>query len=193
MTPTFCLAWLVSCSLLATPAENPRRSFVEGWQGARVIVTRPLYTVVYNEHGRLGRISRGERDGLTVVSTAGVFFRFELAGEEHSVTGRDPQEVFDRMRSMFGKAGVLDILPYQRIEPTVLTRYEPGVELLVRSVEIGRDRVRMVLASQAAPDSSERELATTLTIQWVTDLSESLGERPEIERLIGQFVVPAPR
>ncbi len=38
-----------------------------------------------------------------------------------------------------------------------------------------------------------RTLATTLTVQWLTDLSQSLTERPEIERLIAQFLTAKPR
>ncbi len=122
-----------------------------------------------------------------------MFFRFQPRGSEANVTGRDPQEVFDKMRGIYGKAGALDVLPFKSIDPSVLARYEPGVALVVASVQIERDRVRMVLANGAASDSVERQLATTLTVQWPAALSESLFERPEIERLIGQFVTAGPR
>ncbi len=191
MTSTVCLAiWLVSLGPLANPPDA-RRDFVDTWQGSRVVLARPLYTVVYDEHGKLSRIYHGKRDGITVVAPAGVFFRFQPRGSDAKVTGRDPQEVFDRMRGIYGRAGALDVLPFKRIEPSVLAQYEPGVSLVVRSVEVERDSVRMVLANEQSADEGEQQLATTLTVQWPATLSRALAERPEIERMIAQFIVPA--
>lgn len=184
---------LVPFASITSPARDSRKEFIDSWQGSRVVLTRTLYTVVYDEHGKLSKIYRGKRDGLTVIAPAGMFFRFQPRGSEENVTGRNPQEVFDRMRGVYGRAGALDVLPFKRIEPSVLTQYERGVALVVRLVEIERDRVRMVLANEDSTDSAEKQVATTLTVQWPADLSEVLSERPEIERLIGQFIVAAPR
>ncbi len=187
--------WLVallgSFAPIHAPASDSRKEFIDSWQGSRVAVTRTLYTVVYDERGKLSRVSRGKRDGLTVVTPEGVFFRFQPRGSEEQVSGRNPQEVFDKIRGIYGRAGALDVLPFKRIEPSVLTQYEPGVELVVRSVEIERDRVRLVLANEASTETTEKQIATTLTVQWLGNLSEALSERPEIERLMGQFIVTA--
>ncbi len=184
---------LVSSASVAAPAPDSRKEFAGSWQGSRVVLTRTLYTVVYDERGKLSRVYRGRRDGLTVVTPEGVFFRFQPRGSEENVTGRNPQEVFDRMRGIYGRAGSLDVLPFKRIEPSLLTQYQPGVTLVVRLVEFERDRVRMVLADEGATDGDGKQVATTLTVQWPADLTEALSERAEIERLIAQFFVAAAR
>ncbi len=186
------VALLASFTSIAGPARDSRKDFIDSWQGSRVVVTRTLYTVVYDERGKLSKMYRGKREGLTVITPDAVFFRFQPRGSEENVTGRNPQEVFDRMRGFYGRAGALDVLPFKRIEPTVLTQYEPGVALVVRSVEIERDRVRVVLAGDPSADDGEKQVATTLTVQWPATLSAALSERPEIERLIGQFIAATP-
>lgn len=190
------LALVLAASLgSATAADNPRKAFVESWQGRRVVVKRTLYTLVYNEHGRLGKTFRDKREGLTVATpAAGTYFQFDGPDPEEAVSGRDPQQVMDGVSGRYRTAYTLDIGSFQRIEPLMLARYEPGVELVVKSVRIERDRVRLLLAQDAAEtDAAAGQLATTLTVRWPVDLSRNLVERPGIESVIGQFVAVAER
>lgn len=72
----------------------------------------------------------------------------------------------------------------------MLARFEANVELVVQTVRIDKDRVRLILHA-VADDGDAGEPATALTIQWPTDLSRSFEERLEVERLIGQFLAVA--
>ena len=65
----------------------------------------------------------------------------------------------------------------------MLMRYEPGVELLVRRVQIERNLVQAV-----APQGSKSDLATALTVQWPAPLSKELTEAPLIDTLLSRYV-----
>ena len=49
-------------------AESPQQAFVKSWEGRTVVVRNTLYTLVYNERGKLGNAENGKRDGLTVAT-----------------------------------------------------------------------------------------------------------------------------
>jgi hypothetical protein len=76
----------------------------------------------------------------------------------------------------------------QIVNPQHLVQYVKGIQLVVRRVEIDRSTVRLVLVK---PESTE-EMATALTVEWPTPLSADLEERGEIDRVIGQFLIPSP-
>lgn len=185
------LAILVAASVCATGAAgDSRREFVESWQGTRVVVQQPLYTLVYNETGRLGKTYRDKREGLTVVTPwAGTFFQFDGRDSEANITSRDPQQLMALITDRYRRAHSLDIGSFQRIEPIVVSRFEPGVELVVSGVRIEQNRVRLLLADT---EGTAGQSATALTIQWPVDLSRSFTERPEVERLIAQFLSASP-
>ncbi len=194
MTPPLLLHVLVAASIsTASVSANPRKAFVDAWKGRHVVVTRTLYTMVYRLHGFFGETYRGKRDGLTVVTPDDVFFRFDAREGDIDAVGRTPEEVMDRMKGMYFRDEVLDVGSVQSRQASYIDRYEPGAELVVKSVKITGERIRFVLAKPSSDDSNERQLATTLTVQWPTDLSQSLRERPEIARLIAQFIAARPR
>ena len=179
-------------ALLSIPASanQGRKSFVEDWQGKRVGIKRTLFTLVYDEHGRLGKISRSRREGLTVVTpSSGVFLRFDGRDSEEDIVSSDPEQMIDQINVTYRRTSSLDVGFFQRIEPSVVARYEPGGMLMVKQVRIDRDRVRLVFAKSADDEAANAdEVATELTIQWPIALSSGLAERPQIEALIRQFV-----
>jgi len=179
-------------ALLSIPASanQGRKSFVEDWQGKRVGIKRTLFTLVYDEHGRLGKTSRSRREGLTVVTpSSGVFLRFDGRDSEEYIVSSDPEQMIDQINVTYRRTSSLDAGFFQRIEPSVVARYEPGGMLVVKQVRIDRDRVRLVFAKSADDEAANAdEIATELTIQWPIALSSGLAERPQIEALIRQFV-----
>jgi hypothetical protein len=186
---TAALAILLACLLGATAgADQTRKSFVDRWLGKRVEVKRTLYTLMFNERGRLGKTYRSKREGLMVVTpSAGTYFQFDGRDAEQDIIAREPQQVMDRIGELYRRQESLEIGFYLRIEPLLLVRYEAGGALIVKDVRIDRNRVRFSFGSLSA-DSPAGELATALTIQWPTDLSASLTERPLIDALVRQFV-----
>jgi hypothetical protein len=169
-------------------ADQPRRLFVDSWQGKRVQVKQAMYTLVYNERGRLGKNYRGKREGLTVATPSqGTYFRFAGRDSEEDIVAPDVQEVVERIRDSYQRSALLDIGGFQRIEPVVLVQYDRGGALVVKDVRIDRNFVRISFRS-LAPDTPATELATALTIEWPIDLSPALTERPLLDALIRQFV-----
>ena len=188
---TTALAILLASSVGAASgaaADAARKSFVDSWLGKRVEVKRTLYTLVFNERGRLGKTYRSKREGLIVVTpSAGSYFQFDGRDSEQDIIARDPQQVIDRIGESYRRQESLEIGFYLRIEPLLIVRYEAGGALVVKEARIDRNRVRLSFGSLSA-DSPAGEIATALTVQWPTDLSASLTERPLIEGLIRQFV-----
>src|SRR5258705_13173538 len=103
------------------------------------------------------------------------------------------RQVMDRIGELHRRQESVEIGFYLRMEPLLLVRYEAGGALVVKEVRIERNRVRLTFGSLSA-DAPAGELATGLTVQWPTDLSPGLTERPPIDGLIRQFVAdPASR
>ena len=178
--------------LLSIPvaANQGRKSFVEDWQGKRVSIKRTLFTLVYDEHGRIGKTLRNKREGLTVVTPSnGVFLRFAGRDSEEDIVSAEPEQIVQQINVAYRRSSALDEGFFQRIEPTVVARYEPGGTLVVKQVKIDRDRVRLTFAKAVDDEPANAdEVATELTIQWPIPLSSGLTERPQIEALIRQFV-----
>jgi hypothetical protein len=169
-------------------AGQPRREFIESWRGRRVEVKRALVTLVYDERGRLGRISRNKRAGLTVVTPlAGSYYQFDGRDSEQDLAARDPEQLVERIDASYLRDEPLDGGFFRRIEPRTIVRYEPGGALIVRDVRIYRDRVRLSFDTLSDDDPAGR-VGTELTIRWPTDLSYTLTETPLIDALIRQFV-----
>lgn len=183
---------LVSLIIVASTAglaaaDNPQKTFAKTWEGKSVVVKQTLFTLVYNERGRLGKTAKGKRDGLTVVTpSVGTYFQFDGRDSENDITDRDPQRVFDTVGTTYLRAYNLDIGTYQKVEPLLLTRYERGVELIVRTVRVEENVVRVVFDDAAA--AGKGEVATTLTVKWPVPLSSAFTERSLVEILIRQFV-----
>src|SRR5262249_9642635 len=179
---------LVSSIPLAAGAGPGRKSVIASWLGKRVVVRRTMHTLVFNERGKLGKTYHAKREGLVVVTpSAGTYCRFDGRDSEGDIVGREPQEVMDQITATYRRPLSLEIGFYLRIEPLHIVQYAPGGELAVTDVRVDRDRVRLSFGS-VAPDVPPGELATALTIQWPTNLSPALTERPHIDGLIRQFV-----
>jgi len=62
-------------------------------------------------------------------------------------------------------------------------RYSLGVALIVRKVQIDRDRVRLYFHKDG-----EADLATTLTVKFPAPLSNELTESPLVDDALTRFV-----
>jgi hypothetical protein len=179
---------LVLASTIATlsAANNPREDFAASWKGRSVVLKQRLHTLAYRERGRLGNGS-DKRDGLFVVTPFnGTYYQFDGRQSKDDLRGADPQRVTDAIPAAYA-GDALDVRSYAKVEPILLIIYESGVELVVSSVRIERDRLRLFLIDPRAPDSTP---ATSLTIQWPTPFTRSFTERQAVDTLIRQYVQP---
>jgi hypothetical protein len=69
----------------------------------------------------------------------------------------------------------------------LIARFEAGVELVVSSVRLDRDSVKLSLVQAAGPEGPDARV-TSLTIKWPVPLSRSFSEREAIETLIRPFI-----
>jgi hypothetical protein len=170
-------------------AENPAAAFRREWQGRRVTVQRTLLTLVYNERNRVGKTTHAKREGLMVTTPSkGSYYLFSGRKEVEDLTNSDPDRLFEMVKTHYRRDRNLDDGYVQIVNPLHLVQFIPGMQLVVRRAEIDVSTVRLVLFK---PESTE-EMATTLTIQWPAPLSPDLQERGEVERIIRQFLMPAP-
>jgi len=171
----------------ATAAETSRDLFLKTWEGKTIVVKQTLYTLVYNERGRLGKTYRNKRAGLIVVTPfTGSYLQFDGRQSQDDIIDQDPQRLIDTIKTTY-QSDALDVRQYQKIEPIVVARYEVGSELLVGPIRIEGNIVRLSLVDPRSIDD-EGQAATELTVKWPTPLSKSLSERQAIEGLIAQFV-----
>jgi hypothetical protein len=178
---------LMSASAVVRASDSPQDAFAKRWEGQSVMVRYPLYSLVYNERGKLGNTRANRRDGLTVVTASGgMYFQFDGRQSRNDVIGRDPERIVDAV-SVEYQPDSLETRSYRKIEPLLITRYERGVELVVKSVRIERDSVRLIFARAGGADSSD-DTATSLTVKWLAPLSKSFSERDLVEGLIRRFV-----
>jgi hypothetical protein len=181
------VAALASITVVELSAESPQQAFVKSWEGQDVVVKQTLYALVYNERGRLGNTYGARRDGLTVVTpNQGVYFQFDGRQGRDEVIQRDPQKVLEAVNVEYQGDG-LDVRSYRKLEALLLTRYDAGARMIVKSVKIDRDAVRLGFA-EAAGSNGEDDLAATLTVKWPVPLSKSFSERGLIENLIRRFI-----
>ena len=180
---------LVVSAVAIRAAENPTAAFRREWQGRHVTVERTLLTLVYDERSRVSTTTRGKREGLVVATPSkGSFYLFTGRREVDDIAHSDPDRLFAMVKTNYRKDRNLDDGYVQIVNPLHLVQYVKGIELVVRRVEIDRSTVRLVLFKS----ESTEEMATSLTVEWPTPLSSDLEERGEIERIMRQFVVPAP-
>jgi hypothetical protein len=190
----------VSCRLLSIPwvlvviaaisldAAEPsaKKRFVTAWEGRKIVLTQPLYSIVYDERSRFlpSLKRRGRVTGLTVTTPAGTYYQFDaLRDSEDDIIERDPNRVVSTLRNQYRRAMHLDLGTVQDVEPLMLVRYDPGVELLVGDVEIERDRVRLSFHKERKGDR-----VTTLTVKWPVPLSNDFTEASLIENLLARLV-----
>jgi hypothetical protein len=173
---------LVVAATAVTSADDNQKAFEKQWTGRRVLVKRPLYSLVYNEHGPRGGVHQ-ERDGLTVVTPfEGTYFQFDGRHKIDDVLEHDVEKIAPSVTVAYRKDRLLEGW-LQVIEPVLLTRYDQGVELTVSAARVERDTVRLSLVR-----GGDQELATTLTVKWPLHISKSFTERGNVEALIQQYL-----
>ena len=187
---TLAIAILPVCFGSAMAADGPAEVFARSWEGQNVIVRYPLYSLVYNERGRLGNTRESQREGLTVAAPFdGLYYQFDGRQGRDDVRENDPHRIVRSVNTAY-QGDQLEVRAYRRIEALLLSRYEKGVELIVKSVRLDRDSVRLGFA-QIGSDRTN-DTVTSLTIKWPAPLSKTLSERTQIENLILRFVAIAP-
>jgi len=181
---------LVLASTIAlSAASNPKEDFAAAWEGQTVVLKQRLHTLAYRERGRLGKAS-DKRDGLFVVTPFnGTYYQFDGRQSRDDIQSPDPQRLAEAIRQAYAPDG-LDVRQEQKVEPVLVTIYEPGVELIVSTVRIERDRLRV---SFADPRTAEPAPATSLLIQWPTPFSKGFSERAAVEAIIRQYIQPRER
>jgi hypothetical protein len=166
-------------------AESPQQAFARRWQGKSVVVKQTLYTLVYNERGKLGNTRNNRRDGLTVITPSdGIYYQFDGRQGRDDVKQRDAARILAAVNAEY-EPDSLDVRSYRKVEPIVMNRYDPGVELTIGRVLIDKDIVRVAFVQ--GPAVGEDPL-TWLTVKWPVPLSKSLSEADNLEGLIRQFV-----
>jgi hypothetical protein len=164
-------------------ADTPQRSFARAWQGRTVKVKSTLYSLIYNERGKLGTTRSGLREGLIVATPSqGAYFQFDGRQGRTDVRQKDLEKFVATVNTTY-QPDDLDVRNYRKLEAMAINRYDAGVALVVSGVRVGRDQVTFEFA--AAPGD---EAVTALRIKWPVPLSKAFGEAPLIEGVLQQFV-----
>ena len=180
-------ALIVTCSVSTVVSADAFSDFTRTWNGRRVVVRSALYSVLYDEVGRMGKQYRGKLAGLTVATHAGQHYEFDGPGSDEDIAEPTPNEVMSQMMARFHRSSHLELSSVKAITPRVLRQYDPGVALIVDSVKVERNRIRFEF-SQA--DNENEGFATSLTIEWPSPLSKEFRERQAIEDMLRRFVAP---
>ena len=102
LRPLVAVAVILAVGRAALPADNPRQLFLKSWEGRPVVLKRTLYTLVYNERGRLGATHRNRRAGLVVVTPfGGTYFQFDGRQSEDDIVEHDPQRLFETVTTTY--------------------------------------------------------------------------------------------
>ena len=174
-----------------TGAGGGVSELAKSWNGRRVVVKSTLYTVLYDEVGRVGIHYHGKQAGLTIATPEGQYYEFDAPGsEEEDVVEQTPNDVFSEMSTRFVRAYHLDIGIVKTITPLSLRQFEPGAVLIVDSIKVDRTRVRFAFRRAGEARATDAAFATSLTIEWPVPLSKSLSERDGIEGVLRRFVDP---
>jgi hypothetical protein len=179
---------LVAAASLHASERSGKKAFQNAWVGRSVVLKRTLYSVVFDERNRvLPIIKHQDRvSGLTVVTPTGTYYyQFDARRDsEKDIVDRNPNGIVSEMRKQYYRSlYVDDIGAVQDVEPLMLVQYTPGVALVVRKVQIDRDRVRLFFNK-----AGEDDLATTLTVKFPTPLSNELTESTLIDSALSRFV-----
>jgi hypothetical protein len=185
-------ALLVSViAVSAGAADVTQRSMLAAWKGRTVILRQRLYTLVYNERGRLGKTYANRREGLMVLTPSeGNFLKFDGRQHREDVIMRDPNLMTAAVAREY-EGDPLDVRTYSRLEPVVLVQYDPGVDFVVTQVDIELDTVKLTLTQAEGPDKSG-DAVTSITVQWPVPFSKSFLEREQVEQMLRVFLADAP-
>ena len=170
-----------------TGAPDAMSEFTKNWNGRRVLVRKALYTVLYDEVGRMGMQYRGKLAGLTVATSAGQYYEFDSPGSDDDIVEATPSLVVSEMTLRFHRAYHMDIGVVKTITPLLLRQFDPGVALIVDTVKVERNRVRLEFRQE---DDEEAGFATSLTVQWNAPFSNAFREREIVEGVIRRFIAP---
>jgi hypothetical protein len=164
-------------------ADSPQQAFVRVWEGRAVTVRAALYSLIYNERGKLGTSRSGLREGLIVATPPeGAYLQFDGRQGRHDVTGHDLDRFVAAVNTMY-EPDALDVRSYRKLEAVAINRYDPGVELVVTGVRVDRDEVRFEFAKTGGD-----EPVTGIRVKWPVPLSKTFSERELVEDLILRFV-----
>lgn len=162
--------------------DSPQQAFVKVWQGRTVTVRAPLYSLIYNERGKLGTSRSGLHEGLIVATPAqGAYFQFDGRQGRHEVVQTDLQRFVAVVNKAY-EPDSLDVRSYRKLEAVAINRYDPGVELIVTGVRVEPDEVRFQFARLDAQE------VTGIRVKWPVPLSKVFSERPLVEGLVRRFV-----
>jgi hypothetical protein len=181
-------ALAITSAASAIVSADALSDFTRAWHGRRVLVRSPLYSVLYDEVGRLGVHYRGKLAGLTVATHAGQHYEFDGPGSDEDIAEATPHAVMNQMSARFHRSSHLELSSVKTITPRVLRQFDPGVTLIVDSVKIERNRIRFEFVESG---DQEDGFATSLTLEWPAPLSKQLREREAIEAMLRRFVDPA--
>jgi hypothetical protein len=169
-------------------ADSPQQAFARSWEGRTVVLKQTLYTLVYDERSRIGKVQSGKRDGLTVVTPfEGTYLQFDGRRGRDDIKDTQPQRLRESVAKAYIGDSALELEASSAIEPGIVNRHEAGVECVVRKVQLGRNTVKLVFASTSGAHG-DQDPFTSLTVKWPVPLSKSLTERDSIESLIRRFV-----
>jgi len=184
--PILLIILAASAISLHAAEQSGKKAFVSAWEDRTVVLKQTLYSIVFDERTRFVPIVKrqGRVSGLTVATSSGMYYQFDARRDsEQDIIERDPNRIVAMLREQYYRGMHLDIGPAQDVEALMLVRYEPGVEFIVRRVQIERDLVRLSLHKDRKAD-----LATTLTVQWPVPLSKELTESSLIDDVLTRFV-----
>ena len=186
--PSFVAVVIAASAVISLEAggTSGKKAFLDAWEDHPVLLTRTLFSIVFDERSRVLPLFKhqGRISGLTVATPSDSYYLFEARRDsEDDVMARDPNLIVSRLREQYRRSAVLDIGNVQDVESVMLVRYEPGVELFVKKVQIEKDRVRLLLHRDR-----RSELATTLTVKWPVPLSRDLAESANLDTVLARFV-----
>jgi hypothetical protein len=182
---------VVTCVLPArVVAENGRDRFVRSWGGRPVTVVQTLYTLIYNERGKLGTTHSGRRDGLTVLTPSnGVYFQFDGRQGKDDIVAPVPQRIMAAVSEAYGPE-TLDVRSYRKIEPVAVHQFTVGTQLVVGRIRFDRDVVKVGFVQPG--DDVHDDPVTTVTIKWPLPLSNGFSEGDYVDALLRTYVEPKP-
>ena len=167
-------------------ADTPQQAFVRAWEGRTVTVKATLYSLIYNERGKLGTTRSGLREGLIVATPSeGAYFEFAGRQGRQDVTQHDLQRFVAAVNHAY-QPDALDVRTYRKLEAVAINPFEVGGELLVTGVRVGRDEVRLEFAKV-----EDSEVVTGIRVRWPVPLSKAFSERALVEDLLQRFVAIA--
>lgn len=175
---------VLACMGTSVAAESPQQAFVKGWKGQPVVVKKALYSLIYNERGKLGTTRDGQREGLLVAIPLGSeYLQFDGRQGRDTVIANEPEMLVRAVNAAYQPDG-LDVRSYRKLEPLAVHRFEPGVELVVSAVRIERDEVTL----EFVDTGGGKEAVTSLRVKWPLPISPSFGERASVEDVLRRFV-----